>query len=175
MMTPHEGTNKEAFDTYLYEKTGISLDEPAHNHAIESFYREVFPALQGNARPMSGARTALLTCKSRGLPFCIATQPIFPALAIEARLNWAELGDLDLPFVSTYENSYATKPHLDYFAQMAQEIGVDPSKCVMVGDDPLLDMSAAHLGMMTFYVGDNPDVDCTWRGSMRDFTELIQP
>jgi hypothetical protein len=37
-----------------------------------------------------------------------------------------------------------------------------------------LDMSAAQLGMKTFYVGDDSEVDCTWRGSMTDFANLIR-
>jgi FMN phosphatase YigB (HAD superfamily) len=173
MMTPHEGPNKEVFDAYLKDMTGVDLGDPQYECTIDTFYQEVFPTLQGNARPVDGASDAIAACRNRGLPIGIATQPIFPARAIMARLDWAGLSDCDLPIVSTYENSFATKPHLSYFEQMAQRIGVDPSRCIMVGDDPQLDMSAALLGMKTFYVGTDPDVACTWRGTLRDLIDLI--
>jgi HAD superfamily hydrolase (TIGR01549 family) len=173
MIEPHEGTNQEVFDAFLREHTGVDLGEEANRRTIEDFYREVFPTLQGSARPVEGAREAIEATQSRGLPIAIATHPIFPALATKARLEWAGLGDLDLPVVSSYENSSSTKPHPSYFEEMAQRIGVDPPNCVMIGDDPVLDMSAAQTGMMTFFVGENPDVEATWRGTLADFIALL--
>jgi len=173
MMTPHSGSNKEAFDARIEELTGINLGDPENERTIDAFYRDVFPTLRGNARPIPGAETAIKTCQSLGLPIGIATQPIFPEGAIHARLDWAGLSDLSLDIVSTYENSLATKPHPEYFLQMAQRIGVDPTKCVMVGDDSYLDMNAAKVGMMTFYVGTDANIDCTWRGTLEDLVALI--
>jgi len=173
MMAPHQGTNREVFDTYIEQMTGVDLRDKAHARTIETFYREVFPTLQGSARPIQGARSAVEAVLARGLPLGIATQPIFPALATKARLAWAGLGDIDLPIVSSYENSSSTKPHLAYFAEMARRIGVATEKCIMVGDDPVLDMSASQLGMQTFFVGSDPDVACTWRGTLADFEALL--
>jgi FMN phosphatase YigB (HAD superfamily) len=166
-------TNKEVFDAYIKEAVGIDMGEPEHEQTIQTFYREVFPTLQGNARAVAGAREAITMCQSLGLQVAVATQPIFPARAIEARLKWAGLDGIDLPVVSTYENSFSTKPHRSYFVQMAQRIGVDPTQCIMVGDDASMDMGAAQLGMKTYYVGSEPEVECDWKGTLEDFLVVL--
>lgn len=172
MMQPHAGrTNRDVFFAGMRALTGVDLDE--HWTVYETFYAEVFPTLRGAARPAAGARQAVHTALELGLKVAIATNPIFPREAIVTRLAWAGLADLDLPVVTTYEVMEATKPLPHYFRQTAGMLGVQPSECLMVGDDRRLDLPAADVGMRTYYVGDDPDAPCHMRGTLEELADLL--
>jgi len=93
--------------------------------------------------------------------------------AIRERMRWAGLENLGVHAVTSYESMHATKPHAAYYLQTAEMLGVDPRECVMVGDDRVLDMSAADIGMRTFYVGNKPTPECDWAGTLGELTELL--
>jgi len=172
MMEPHPGeTNEQAFYRDLLQTTGVDLHE--HWPVYERFYREVFPTLAGASGPAAGARTVVTTALDLGLKVAIATNPIFPRIAVEHRLAWAGLGDLEFDVVTTYEQMVACKPHADYYHQTASMLGVSPAECLMVGDDRALDMPAADIGMRTFYVGDDALAAADLRGTLEDLADLL--
>lgn len=172
MMESHPGrTNQDVFYERMRELTGVDLDE--HWHIFEQFYAEVFPTLQDTARPAPGGRAAITTALDLGLAVAVATNPIFPAAAIRHRIEWAGLGDLDLPVVTTYESMHACKPHGEYYRQIARLLDVQPHACLMVGDDRALDMPAADVGMRTYYVGNDPAAACDMRGTLTELAELL--
>jgi ribonucleotide monophosphatase NagD (HAD superfamily) len=43
----------------------------------------------------------------------------------------------------------------------------------MVGDDPVLDMAAADIGMKTFFVGCGPSAEADWHGNLSDVRSLL--
>ncbi len=172
MQTDHVGrTNREVFAEDLQARCGVVLD-----HAwpiFEGFYLGVFPSLRGGAGPSEGAREVVDAALSAGFRVAVATQPIFPRIAIRQRLGWAGLGDVPFDLLTTYETMEACKPLPRYFEQTAESIGCEPAACLMVGDDALLDMPASKTGMRTFFTGDGPAVS-DGRGSLRDLTRLIR-
>lgn len=173
MMQPHPGqTNREAFYADFLSRTGVDLNDDWD--VFDSFYRDVFPGLGTDCRPARGSREAVETALSAGLKVAIATNPIFPRIAVEHRLAWAGLADLGLPVVTTYEAMYACKPSPEYYRQTAEMLGVEPSACLMVGDDRYLDMPAADIGMRTFYVGADEATACDYRGDLTDLASLLQ-
>lgn len=152
MMADHPGrTNQDVFAEELRTRIGLDLDDawPVY----ERFYAEAFPGLKDTARPASGARETVETALDLGLKVVVATNPIFPAVAVEARLTWAGLADLPFAAITTYERMTACKPHRTYFREAAALAGLAPHECMMVGDDRYLDMPAADIGMKTFFVG----------------------
>lgn len=172
MMQPHPGrTNRDVFFESMRSLTGVDLE---HNWGVyERFYAEVFPTLQGSARPAAGGREAVLSALRLGMEVAIATNPIFPREAIMTRLAWAGLADLDLPVITTYEVMEATKPLAGYFRQTAEMLGVHPADCLMVGDDRRLDLPAADVGMRTYYVGADPDAASHMRGTLHELAALL--
>jgi FMN phosphatase YigB (HAD superfamily) len=86
-----------------------------------------------------------------GHDVAIATNPLFPATAIEQRLEWAGVDCFPYRLVTTYENSRATKPNLLYFEQILEILGHPAEAALVVGDEDM-DMVAAHLGCSTFLV-----------------------
>lgn len=172
MQRPHAGlTNREVFYTDFLARTGVDL----HGSwaVFDAFYRERFPSLGDGCRPGKGARRAVETALSLGLEVVVATQPIFPRIAIEHRLAWAGLDDLGLERLTTYEVMHACKPFPDYFREAAAMAGHAPAQCLMVGDDRSLDMPAADVGMRTFYVGADSGTHADWRGDLDRLAELL--
>lgn len=172
MTEPHPGrTNREVFYESLHSTTGVDLN--LHWPVFERFYSEVFPGLRDTARPMPYGRLAVTTALDLGLGVAIATNPIFPMSAIERRLEWAGLHDLDLPVVTSYETMRACKPHAEYYHQTAELLGASPHECLMVGDDRALDLPAGDIGMATFYVGSDEHAAADMRGTLADLVDLL--
>lgn len=172
MMLPHPGsTNREVFFAEFAGRTGVDLAE--HWGVFEEFYRDVFPTLADTARPAAGAREAVLTALGLGLRVAVATNPIFPRIAIDHRISWAGLADVEFDLVTTYEQMTACKPHPGYYRQVAEILGVMPSECLMVGDDHILDMPAADIGMRTYYVGSLPGVSADVTGDLEALADLL--
>ena len=109
----------------------------------------------------------------------IATNPLFPAMAIEQRLEWAGVAGFPYQLVTTYENSRACKPNLLYYEQILESIGHHAEACLMVGEDDM-DMVAGHLGCATFFVpGPSTKLDPatpepTYRGTLADLEALLK-
>jgi FMN phosphatase YigB (HAD superfamily) len=172
MQQPHPGrTNREVFDAVFLARTGHDLD--ASWEVFESFYLERFPLLGEGYGPAKGARRVVETALELGLDVVVATQPIFPRIAIEHRLTWAGLSDLGLERLTTYEIMHACKPLPDYFREAAAMAGHEPAQCLMVGDDRALDMPAADVGMRTFYVGSDSDTHADWCGDLDRLADLL--
>jgi len=174
MIAPHpDTTNRDEFNARFESLTGVNLDLEEFALPFERFYAEVFPTLRGSLGPNEGARKAVETALDLGLKVAIATNPIFPADAIKERMRWADVVDLPVNVVTTYENMLATKPLPAYFTQTATMLGVEPTRCLMVGDDRVLDMTAADVGMRTFYVGPRPLPASDYAGDLRDLAALL--
>lgn len=174
MVAPHPGrTNREVFNERFAELTEVNLDLEAYALPFERFYAEVFPTLRKSIGPRAGAREAVQTALDLGLKVAIATNPIFPLSAIRERMRWADVHDLAVHAVTSYECMHATKPLPAYFAETAKILGLEPRRCLMVGDDRVLDMGAADIGMRTFYVGPPPIPASDFSGDLRDLAVLL--
>jgi FMN phosphatase YigB (HAD superfamily) len=152
MQRPHPGkTNQEVFYRDFKARTGVDLE--TNWPVFERFYREVFPTLGADYGPVAGAREAIAAVRGLGWRVAVATQPIFPLVAIEHRLRWAGLADVRFDAITSYEVMQACKPQPAFFTQVCGMIGCAPRDCIMVGDDDAADMAAGELGIRTYFVG----------------------
>ena len=181
---PHPGrTNQQVFDAFYERELDSAIQRARYRELFKQFFEEVFPGLQNNERPVDFNRAAVMRCQEQGLTVAIASQPIFNAAAIKARLTWAGLEDLRLPLASSSETAFSVKPRLDYFLEIAGRARCAPQDCLMVGNEDLNDMSASQAGMKTFYVGNEAQSSHNnhWdgAGTLADFIasldSLIQP
>lgn len=174
MSLPHPTkTNQAAFNESFHELTGANLDLEEYAIVFERFYADVFPTLRGSMGPRPGARRVVETALDLGMRVAVATNPIFPRSAIGERMRWADIHDLPIDVVTSYETMHAAKPHPAYFLETATMLGVLPQEAVMVGDDRVLDMTAGDVGMRTFYVGDDSAPPCDWSGTLEELAELL--
>ena len=147
-----EKLNEQVFwDTFasMYEKDVLS-----DINLFDEFYHNDFDAVKNVCGYTPRANEAVKQIKEMGFRVVLATNPIFPAVATEARMRWAGLDSADFEFYTTYENSRFSKPYPDYYAEICRTLDVSPEECLMVGNDVRDDMIAATLGMKVFLLTD---------------------
>jgi FMN phosphatase YigB (HAD superfamily) len=125
------------------------------------------------------ARQAVEAAVSQGAKIVLATNPVFPRAAVDSRLEWAGLADVEFDWVTSYENSRFCKPSPGYYLDILEQINLEPQQCLMVGNDAREDTAAAALGIDTFlvegYIVEHPGATPpTWRGSWQELLELLQ-
>jgi len=151
MMGEHAGrSNSDVFWEDFEARTSRSHGDL--KEAADRFYRDGFPLLGDSYGPMPGAREAVEQARSAGMRVALATNPIFPRAAVDARLAWAGLEPALFDHVTSYESATTCKPMPAYFAETAAALGAACEECLMVGDDHDLDLPAAQTGMRVWCV-----------------------
>jgi FMN phosphatase YigB (HAD superfamily) len=133
----------------------LDLNEADLQQRIHSFYKQVFPQLQSLTTVNPGARKFVEHLFANGYEVVIATNPLFPRIAIEERLRWAQLpvDEFDFSIVTSYENFHFTKPNPAYFTEILGLLGRPLKDAVMIGNDVTADLDpAALLGMPAFHL-----------------------
>ncbi len=170
-------TNEEVFAATFYPLIGRSRDEMEPIFA--RFYQEDFPGLARYARRKPEARSVVGRVFDLGYDVVIATNPLFPEVAIRQRLAWAGVDDFPYRLVTTYENSRYAKPNPRYFSWIADLLGYPPAACLVVGDEEM-DMVAAHAGCPTFLVTSSATrlsaatPPPTYSGNLEDVVALLE-
>ncbi|MDO8987216.1 MAG: HAD family hydrolase [Coriobacteriia bacterium] len=173
MMLPHEEhTNRQVFYAKFKSLTGVDLAE--HDELLERFYRDVFPTLDAGIAPALGGSESIAAARECGLRIAVATNPIFPRAAILHRMAWAKISPDQVDVITDFDLMHATKPHPAYFRETAALLGVDPTDCLMVGNDRVLDLSAADVGMLTFHVSEDSGGAANYKGAMIDVPAMIR-
>lgn len=122
---------------------------------FQGFYETEFIRLKSSTTPRPAAVALVRSALDCGLSVVVATNPLFPRIAIEQRLEWAGLPVADNAFtlVTSYENMHASKPQPAYYREILAAIGAEPSRALMVGDDWINDISpAAEVGLWTYWI-----------------------
>ena len=147
-------TNQDVFADHLFSGLGRTEDELAP--VLDAFYDEDFPRLRDalGVEPHPLARPMLEGLINRGYEVVIATNPVFPANAIEERMRWGGLDGLPYRHVTSYETSHFCKPNTEYYAEILDVVGRSPHECMMVGNDTCEDLVAGDLGITTYLVED---------------------
>ena len=158
MANPHDLalTNQQVFEADFFPRIGVA--ESTLRPLFDEFYRDDFPRLRSLTSPRPEARAlvqAAFRCFSHVV---IATQPVFPLVAIQQRMEWAGVGDLPYRLVTAYENTHTCKPMPGYYLEIASVLGCPPEECLMVGNDPDQDIGPAQrAGMATYLVTTSAD------------------
>lgn len=171
-------TNEERFWQAfgeLYEEN-IRKDEPLFDDFYHNEFR--FVSFSCGHTPLSGELITWL--KEKGCRCVLATNPIFPAVATGARMQWAGIKAADFDLVTTYENSRFCKPNPNYYREILEKIGEVPENCIMVGNDVTEDMIARELGIEVFLLTDcminkdNKDISQYPHGSFQALRAFLE-
>ncbi|MDY4486531.1 MAG: HAD family hydrolase [Candidatus Limivicinus sp.] len=145
-------TNEEAFWKKFCALMGEKVleDKPL----FEEFYRVEFQGARASCGFAPQAAGLVKKLKAAGCRVLLATNPIFPAIATENRIRWTGLEPEDFELYTTYENACRCKPNPDYYRDILSSMKLDPSECLMVGNDATEDTAAGLAGMQVFLLTD---------------------
>ncbi len=137
-------TLQEVFVRSFYPDLGVKRE--ILDPVVERFYRDIFPTLAYLTKKRPEAVEFVEWAFSAGHRIAIATNPLFPRAAIEHRLRWAGLPAEDYPFeiISSFETFHFSKPNPAYLTEVLLKMHWQGEAVLVVGDDPVLDLSPAE-------------------------------
>lgn len=171
-------TNEQVFTEHFLRLA--ELEKEQIWPLFETFYRDVFPTLVDYTQPSPWAKRIVAAAKAHGFKLVVATNPVFPRDAIYSRLAWLDLSPNQFDLITGYEDCHFTKPHLEYYREICDRLGVPPTECIMVGNHMQEDMVASQLGMKTFLVTNyledrgEPVYPVDQRGTISDLYQALE-
>ena len=147
---------------------------------FDSFYRGEFSVCRAATKVQPLAKVVVDYIKKRGGRIIVATNPIFPKSSTYTRIEWAGLNVNDFSYITTYDNSSACKPNLNYFEEVCSVCGIHPEESLMIGNDVDEDMISSRLGFDTFLVTDclinrsDKSLSLFRHGDFEDLFDFIQ-
>lgn len=121
---------------------------------LEDFYRNEFNTVSATLKETVDRCSLIRSLREKGYTLVLATNPIFPTVAVEARLKWIGLAPEDFDYVTTYENSRYSKPNPAYYQEILSRIDRKAEQCLMIGNNPSDDGAAERIGITTWLVTD---------------------
>lgn len=171
-------TNREAFWSYIEPELPISTEE-SEKIAL-NFYADEFNQAICTTKPNPVSNQIVKRAKERGFETYLATNPVFPRCATMNRIRWAGLDAEDFKVITTYETCTYCKPNPEYFRGILEEFSLEPSECLMVGNDVAEDLSIRSLGVKTYLVTDtmenkkNLTIDTEYMGTLDELLKFIE-
>lgn len=170
--------NEDAFWEYFASVYG---EESLKDKAIfDEFYAKDFICAKDFTGFNPEAKETVEKIKAAGYKVVLATNPIFPEVATVQRTQWAGLDVSDFEAFTTYENSTYCKPNPEYYLELLEKLGMDPSECLMVGNDVTEDMDAGlKAGLKVFLITDcminkeGKDIEQYPHGSFKELREYL--
>ena len=150
----HHASLRELF-IEVFDQTSpvpFAVAEPT----FTEFYHHEFNQMSAISKPYQQAMPILRAASRVTHNIVLATVPLFPLIAIQARCRWAGIDAFPFTLITSFENMRHSKPNPAYYLEIADRIKVSASDCLMVGNDHIDDLSAAAAGMETYLVLDDP-------------------
>lgn len=148
-------TNADVFWESFQSLSGYSRAEL--EPFFDAFYETEFPHLRAGTQLRPSAARLVNLAHARDIQVVVATNPLFPRVAVEQRLEWAGIPVTSCNFalVTTFENMHAAKPQPAYYREVLDLIGCSPDESLMAGDDWKNDIVPAHeAGLFTYWISD---------------------
>lgn len=146
-------TNEEAYwDTFTaITKIDRNLLEPH----LQTFYETTFNEVIEATDTYENLQAVLDHLINKGYTLLLTTNPMFPRIATMSRIRWANLNPESFKEITTFENYHYCKPNPHYYREVLEKMGIEPNKCLMVGNDAQEDLVVQKLGMTTYLVTDH--------------------
>ncbi|PKL10955.1 MAG: HAD family hydrolase [Spirochaetae bacterium HGW-Spirochaetae-4] len=145
-------TNEKRFWLEFSAVMGFPIDDRIADFI--SFYHEEFTRLRVIAQMNPISRQLVETVRANGYRIVLATSPVFPRQGTLERISWADLDPSWFEMITTYEDFSYAKPSLGYYNEILSKLELDPTQCLMVGNDVEEDLVARQLGMDVYLVTD---------------------
>lgn len=143
----HPLTNEEKMVTAFSQSFKLGLED-ARRVLTESVCG-VFPHLKKHFFPVPGATHFVQWAKTK-YSLILATNPIWMPEVVELRVNWANLSLSDFASFTDARRMHSCKPRIEYYQELLQQEGLNPTECLMVGNDRKNDLPAIQLGIPVY-------------------------
>lgn len=176
-MVKNDGTktNEEVFWEKFEELTGVSYE--VAGATCNEFYGKEFHEAKAFTSDNPLAKEAVRVAKEKVEKVILSTNPLFPMVGQVSRMSWVGLNPSDFDLITSYESDSYCKPNPKYFTSIFERIGVEPSECLLIGNDENEDMYAgSKAGMDCYLVTDckEADEEHPWTGPQGTFKEMIE-
>lgn len=171
-------TNAEVFFENFFSK--VDIPKETLLPILDEFYATDFNQLKELSESKKEMIESIKILKEKGYDVILSTNPIFPEVAIHNRVEWANLDKDDFVYITTFENSYYTKPNINYYVNILKDNNKKAEECLMVGNHVDEDMIAHEIGIETYLILDHMMGDPTGstnidhRGNYPDFLEYVK-
>lgn len=175
--TDSASTNEMVFEKEF--KRLMGCDIAPFMERFEEFYTTDFKSIKNIINNQPLCKKIVEVLKDKGYEMVLATNPLFPKVAIEERVRWAGIDVDSFILITSFEEMHYCKPRIEYYEEIMEIINKRPENCLMVGNDVEEDMIAHRLGMKTFLLdthlikrGDKlPPIDYT--GGYKDLYDFV--
>ena len=171
-------TNEEVF-WQMFDALTPGADHAALRPLTAQFYHNEFHKARVATKPNPMAAEAVALARQKAPVVVLATNPLFPMAAQEARLSWMGLTPAAFDKVTAFEQQRFCKPNPAYYTAICAELGLDPANCLMIGNDEGEDMQASQAaGLQQGYL----ITDCLkpardgymWQGPRGSFAQMVE-
>jgi len=165
----------EVFINHFAEGFGLKTNGML-GRFMDFFVRD-FPQYCSMVTPHPLTAKLLQITAEKGLRLACASNCLMPRIAIEERMRCCSMEPAQFIFIPGMEHMHYSKPNPLFFQEIADNLGVPPEDCLVVGNDVDEDMCAADIGMKTFFVGTYPDdlgAKITYAGELKDLIDLLE-
>ena len=109
-----EGHRRHGAKRRLCQVFGDILGEKARllRPEFDDFYAQEFHGARASTGENPLAKKAVQGLREKGYDVILATNPVFPEVAVKTRLSWLGLAPEDFSLVTAYENSSYCKNRL---------------------------------------------------------------
>lgn len=152
-------SNTEHVVKLLAQACDASLEEA--KTALDGFYSSAYPQLEKHITPIPETPEFIAQLKQAGYTLVIATNPLYSHEAVLRRMIWGKL-PLEAhhyALITSADNMAHAKPHRGYYAKIFEELALEASTTVMIGDSYKNDIAPAQaMGMVTYEVKQPQDL-----------------
>ena len=172
--------NKNVFFGVIKKESGIKTESLMRY--MDCFYDNEFKQLKQSTYAHEAVHRVVKALKEKGYRLILATNPVFPRIATDQRIEWAGLSSDDFEYITYYDNARYCKPNPKYYIEILENTGLSAEECYMVGNDVAEDMCAVTLGFKGFLVLDHligdirkgPECEAGDYSGLLDFAESLQ-
>lgn len=170
-------TNEVVFMEAL--KNRVNDDITWMQDRFNQFYLNEFDQIRQAVVPNEFIQKSVKLLKEKGYRLIIATNPMFPKIAIEKRIEWTGCDRNDFDYVTSFEKNHYCKPQLDFYKEVLSEMKLDADECMMVGNDLNEDMIVSRLNMKTYLItnhimqNETLSESVTYSGQYEDFYNFV--
>lgn len=155
--------NKERF--WQVASNECNKDLHPYVEQFNDYYANEFVAAKQATNTTPYAKKSIEYIKQNGGRLIAATNPIFPEVATNRRLQWAGLDPNDFEYITVYDNSGYCKPNLKYYEMICDRCKIAPEESIMIGNDVDEDLCSSQLGFDTYLI-----TDCLINREQKDYS-----